>query len=85
LEIPFRNSLIQRIHVTRLSFSSTDNGVAFTWIPGHIDLSEQDAFDLAAKQSFTLTKITDNLALATDYKNNLSSSHVTYFEKINFE
>ena len=53
------NPIVQRIHVLINSLSSSSISISFLWIPGHIDLKEHDAVDLAAKQSLLFPTITD--------------------------
>ena len=53
------NPIVLRIHVLINSLNSSSISISFLWIPGHIDLKEHDAVDLAAKQSLLLPTITD--------------------------
>ena len=53
------NPLTQLIHITLYTLSSIQTSVTFVWIPGHIDLPEHDAVDLAAKSASASPKITD--------------------------
>lgn len=63
------NPLIQRIYLTLHSLISINTNITFIWIPGHIDLPEHDAVDLAAKQALSFPLITDHSQIpASDYK-----------------
>lgn len=74
LDLYSTNPLIQRIHLTLLSLTSTNSQITFLWIPGHIDLPEHDAVDEAAKLATKFPKITDPTCLpASDYKNHYRS------------
>ena len=67
------NPLVQRILLILHSLSSINCKITFMWIPGHINLPEHDAVDLAAKRATSLSRITDNSPLpASDFKNHFS-------------
>ena len=53
------NPLVQLIQITLSSLTSIKSTVVFVWVPGHIDLPEHDAVDLAAKNTLSFPKITD--------------------------
>ena len=64
------NSLVQRILLVLHSLNSINCEVSFIWIPGHINLKEHDAVDLAAKHATSLPRITDNSPIpASDFMN----------------
>ncbi|MEW6552626.1 MAG: ribonuclease H family protein [Campylobacterota bacterium] len=64
------NPIVQRIHLLLHILSSTSISVSFLWIPGHINLPEHDAVDLAAKDSLHFHTISDPIPTPTyDLKN----------------
>ena len=67
--IHLRFLLNQPYHSTH-SLSTNKSPATFIWIPGgHVDFSEHDAVDQAAKQASKFPKITDNtLWTASDLK-----------------
>ena len=77
------NPIVQRIHVLLHSLSSSLSSFTFLWIPGHIDLPQHDAVDLAAKQSLLFTTITHPfLSPAYDLKTYYRSFINTSWHKI---
>ena len=68
------NPIVQRTLVLLHSLSASSSSCSFLWIPGHINLPEHDAVDLAAKQSLLFTKITDpSLSPVYDLKSHYRS------------
>ena len=68
------NPLTQRIHLTHSIIASVNTQVSFIWISDHVNLSEHEAVDKAAKEAIEFAKITYHISpLASDYKNHFRS------------
>ena len=72
------------IHLALSILYSINSNITFIWVPGHVDFSEHDNVDTAAKLPTSFTTISEKLLRACAFITSLINMARIYEDSVNF-